>query len=75
MTNRHGSGNEPDGLTKGLEQLRERLARQREPEDPSVLANRVHDDLEGIQERLRQFRRRRLRAPDSEPPPRGDFRV
>jgi hypothetical protein len=51
-----GKEHKPDALTEGLERLRERLARQRDQEDPSVLANRVHDDLDRIHERIRRFR-------------------
>ena len=55
MQNRDGTEHEPDPLTEGLEQLRDRLASQRDPEDPAVLANRVHDDLDRIHERIRRF--------------------
>ena len=55
MTNRSGSGDDLDAITRALEQLRDQLARQRDLQDPALLANRIHDDLTEIQERLRQF--------------------
>ncbi len=55
VQNHDGREHQSDPLTEGLEQLRERLARQRDPEDPAILANRVHDDLDRIHERIRRF--------------------
>ena len=55
MKNGDGTEHELDPLTVGIEQLRDRLARQRDPEDPAVLANRVHDDLGRIHERIRRL--------------------
>ena len=55
MRNGDVTEHELDPLTEGIEQLRDRLARQRDPEDPAVLANRVHDDLGRIHERIRRL--------------------
>ena len=55
MTNRGGSGDDLHAITRELEQLREQLARQPDRPDPAVIAQRIHDDLEEIQERLRLF--------------------
>ncbi len=75
MKNGDGTEHELDPLTEGLEQLRDRLARQRDPEDPAILANRVHVDLDRIHERIRRLgawvsadlaSRREERTPDLE---------
>jgi hypothetical protein len=56
VVNGEGTEHQLDPLTEGIEQLRDRLARQRDPEDPAVLANRVHVDLDRIHERIRRLR-------------------
>ena len=75
VKNGDGTEHELDPLTEGLEQLRDRLARQRDPEDPAILANRVHVDLDRIHERIRRLgawvsadlaSRREERTPDLE---------
>lgn len=55
MTNRDGRGEDLGTITRALEQLREQLARQPDRPDPAAVAQRIHDDLEEIQERLRLF--------------------